>query len=134
MALSGFLHAKERATPVQSGSTSLMGAKMGTDIPGFGGGGNGTNGFYSDNSSFTYATNGLWLEIAGVSNELACLNLHNATNLVYEICSKTNLLDLNWNIEMELWPTDTNSMPFTIPMLDRTGALFIWARDWTGVT
>ena len=25
-------------------------------------------------------------------------------------------------------------MPFTIPVLDRTNALFVWARDWTGIT
>jgi hypothetical protein len=96
--------------------------------------GEGTGGSDSGSSFHTTSTNGLWLEFTGVSNELACLNLHNATNLVYEIWSKTSLLNPNWNIEMELWPTDTNSTPFTIPQPDRTGALFIWARDWTGVT
>jgi alpha-tubulin suppressor-like RCC1 family protein len=134
MALSGFIRAQEHATSVQIGSTSLMGGKMGTDIPEFGREGDSTKGSYSDNFNFTYTTNGLWLEITSVSNEFACLNLHNATNLVYEIWSKTNLLIPNWKIEMELWPTDTDSMPFTISVLDRTDALFIWARDWTGVT
>ena len=111
---------------------------MGMDVPlpgeGGGDGGDGTNGLYSDSFNYTVPTNGLWLEITNVSNGYAWLNLHNATNQVYEILSKTDLSAAAWNIETELWPTDTNSMPFTIPMLDRTDALFIWARDWTGVT
>jgi hypothetical protein len=133
MALSGFLHAQERAAPVQSGSTSLIAANADWNFD-FGGGDDDTNDFHFGNFSSTVPTNGLWLEITSVSNELACLNLHNATNLVYEIWSKTNLLNSNWKIEMELWPADTDSMPFTISVLDRTEALFIWARDWTGVT
>lgn len=131
--LSGFIYAQQTATPVQSRMTSLIGGKGGKRVPDFGGDA-GTNGFYSDSSDFTCTTNGPWLEITGFSNELACLSLHNATNLVYEIWSKTNLLDPNWKIEIGLWPTDTDSMPFAIPLLDGTDALFIWARDWTGVT
>ncbi len=115
-----------------------MSRAMGMDVPlpgeGGGDGGDGTNGLYSDSFHYTVPTNGLWLEITNVSNGFAWLNLHNATNQVYEIWSKTNLSDAAWNIETELWPTDTNSMPFTIPVLDRNNALFIWARDWTGVT
>jgi hypothetical protein len=80
-------------------------------------------------------TNGLWLQITNVSGDLAYLNLMNATDLVYEIWSKTNLLDAGWNIEEELWPagSQTNVMPFALPVLDRTNNLFIWARDWTRV-
>jgi hypothetical protein len=78
-------------------------------------------------------TNGLWLEITNVSGGLADLNLHNATNLVYEILSRTNLADTAWTIEMELWPTATNSMPFTVPTYNRQN-LFLKAADWTGIT
>ena len=34
-----------------------------------------------------------WLELAGVSNGLVYLNLHNATDQVYEVWSKTDLLE-----------------------------------------
>jgi len=84
-------------------------------------------------SSYTIDTNGLWLEITGVSNGQAYLNLHNATNEVYEIWSKTDLLVPGWNIEQEVWPgTNLDIMPVTVPQLDRAN-LFIWARDWTGI-
>ena len=80
-------------------------------------------------------TNGeLWLEITNVSNGTAFLNIHNATNYVYEIWTKTNLLDTNWNIETEVFPSDTNCMPFNFPTLNRNDSLFVWGRDWTGIT
>jgi hypothetical protein len=83
--------------------------------------------------AFIIPTNGLWLQITNVSNGLAYLNLMNATDSVYEIFSKTDLSATNWNIESEVFPTDTNAMPFIVPESNRTN-LFIWARDWTGVT
>jgi len=78
-------------------------------------------------------SNQLWLEITGLSNGLACFSLHQATDEVYEVWSKTNLLDSQWNIERELWPA-TNQEPtlFTVSQLTRMN-LFVWARDWTGV-
>ena len=84
---------------------------------------------------FSLNAQDIWLEITGVSNSAAWFNLHNATNQVYAITSKTNLLSAGWNIEREVWP-DTNQTvaPFTVPVLDRTGMLFIRAQDWTGVT
>jgi hypothetical protein len=82
----------------------------------------------------TYGSNDLWLEITGITNGRAYLNLHNATNQVYEIWSKTDLLATNWHIEQAVWPgTNQTSMPFTIPQSARTN-LFIWARDWTDIT
>ncbi|HSY74113.1 MAG TPA: hypothetical protein VK810_01475, partial [Dongiaceae bacterium] len=84
-------------------------------------------------NNYHFDTNGLWLEITNVSNGLASVNLHNATDYVYEVWSKTDLLASNWDIETEIFPTDTNSMPFTVPTSERTN-LFIWARNWTGVT
>jgi len=101
-----FLHAQETAAPVQTGS-----------VPAFGPG-----------------TDSLWLQINAMSNGMAYLTLNGATNEVYEIWSKTDLSLTNWTIESEVWPTNPVTMPFELPLLDRTNALFIWARDWTGVT
>ncbi len=83
--------------------------------------------------NFTQPTNGLWLEMTGVSNGTAYLNLHNATNYVYEVFSTTDL-SAPWNIETEVFPgTNQPTTPFTVPQSER-GDLFLWARDWTGIT
>lgn len=79
-----------------------------------------------------FDTNSLWLEITNVSDGVAYLNLHNATNQVYAIWSTTNLVG-GWNVESELWPTNSNVMPFTELTFDRQN-LFLLAEDWTGVT
>ena len=73
----------------------------------------------------------MWLEPTGVSNGQAYLNLHNSTNQVYAIWSTTDLL-ANWNVETEVWPTNQELMPFTVPTLERQN-LFVRAEDWTGV-
>ncbi len=86
-----------------------------------------------DSPTYSFPMNGLWLELTGISNELVYLNLHNATDEVYEVWSKIDLLAPSWNIEQEVWPgTNQAVVPFTVPQLDRAN-LFIWARDWTGV-
>ena len=67
---------------------------------------------------------------------MAFANLHNGTNYVYEIFTKTNLLQASWDIAGEVFPTDTNCNPFTVaasPGCD-PACQFLWARDWTGVT
>jgi hypothetical protein len=87
----------------------------------------------SDYSSPAYGSNDLWLEITGISNGMAAFNLHNATNMVYEVWSKTDLTAPAWNIEQEVWPTNQDTMPFSVLILDRTNSLFLWARDWTGI-
>ena len=126
-------------TRVQTGAANQQMRMMGMNlpIPGDGGGdsGGGTNGVTFQSNDYSALTNGLWLEITNVSGGLAYLNLHNATDAggVYEIFTKTDLSAPSWNIETDLWPTDTICMPFTIPVLDRTNTLFVWARDWTGV-
>ncbi len=84
-----------------------------------------------DDNSYTIDTNGLWLEIAGVSNGAAWFNLHNSTNQVYAIWSTTDLL-VGWNVAAEVWPTNSEVMPFTVPTLERQN-LFVRAEDWTGV-
>ncbi|HEY5298051.1 MAG TPA: hypothetical protein VIK59_08995 [Verrucomicrobiae bacterium] len=77
--------------------------------------------------------NSLYLQITNVADGMASLNLMNATDYVYEIYSKTDLTATNWDIESEVFPTDTVSMPFNVPQSNRTN-LFLWSRDWTGVT
>jgi hypothetical protein len=101
-----FLHAQETETPSQTGPAP----------------------------AFNFATDSLWLQINAASNGLAYLTLNGATDEVYEVWSKTDLSLTNWTIESEVWPTNPATMPFMVPLLDRTNALFIWARDWTGVT
>jgi hypothetical protein len=83
-------------------------------------------------SGYTVPTNGLWLQIMGVSNSVAWFNLYNATDQVYAIWSTTNLL-ASWNVETEVWPTNPVVMPFTVLTLERQN-LFVQAEDWTGVT
>src|SRR5690242_19196885 len=59
----------------------------------------------------------LRLEIVGMSNGIAAFHLHNATNGVYEVLSKTNLALPDWHIEQALWPgTNRDVQPFTIPV------------------
>lgn len=85
--------------------------------------------------AFGFSTDSLWLQINGVSNAVAYLALNNATDQVYAILSSTGLTVTNWNIEPGvLFPTDSSAMPFAVPVLGRTNALFIRAMDWTGVT
>lgn len=107
---------------------------MSLNVPSFNdtGNGDGSPGFYSDSFFYTPPTNGLWLEITNIANGWSYLNLHNATNQVYAIWSTTNLLTA-WNVETEVWPTDTNCMPFFVPTLARQD-LFLRAQDWTGVS
>jgi hypothetical protein len=56
-------------------------------LPGDGGDGTNSGGggvFWSDDF---LSTNGLWLQITGITNDTVSLNLNNATNFVYEIFS-----------------------------------------------
>ncbi len=101
--------------------------------PEVGGGDGGGNTNSPPFFNFTQPTNGLWLEMTGVSNGTAYLNLHNATNYVYEVFSTTDL-NAPWNIETEVFPgTNQPTTPFTVAQAER-GDLFLWARDWTGIT
>ena len=105
---------------------------IGLDTPSFDetGGGSGLD---TNVWTFTFDTNTLWLEITNVTSTQAYANLHNATNFIYEIWSKTDLTASNWLIETEvLGQTNPLVIPFTVPTLARTN-LFLWARDWTGV-
>jgi hypothetical protein len=113
----------------------IMGGGSHGDIEGPPGSGGSTNTYSPDGSGYTppdYGSN-LWLEITNVSNGMAYVNLHHATDEVYEVWSKIDLMLTNWNIEQEVWPTNSTVMPFIVSQSNRTN-LFIWARDWTGVT
>ena len=100
---------------------------------GFNNADSGGGGMYSPMMLTVTDTNLLWLEITNYANDLAYVNLHHGTNLVYEILTKTNLLQPAWQFELALWPTNPVVMPFTVPVANRKDTLFIWARDWTGV-
>jgi hypothetical protein len=103
-----FLHAQQAVPPAQQGAAS---------------------------PAFNLSADPPWLGITGISNGVANLTLHNATDQVYEVLSKTDLRLTNWSIEPgAVWPTNSTVMPFTVSVRDRTKALFIRAADWTGVT
>ncbi|MGH7975220.1 MAG: hypothetical protein ACREC8_01020 [Limisphaerales bacterium] len=88
---------------------------------------------------FTTPTNGLWLQITGVSNGLAYLTLNGTTNDVeYEILSEpslTNSIPISaWNSEGMFWGSAvTNWTTMTIAQNDRTN-LFFDALSWQDST
>ena len=97
----------------------------------------GGRGKISPNDAPDASGTNLWLQVSSVSNGAVSLVLHNTvytqTGEVYEVWSKTSLVEPNWNIETDLWAVPyQNWTPFTVPMADRT-TLFIYARDWTGI-
>ncbi len=118
--------------PLASSMTAGRMSAMDAPSPGDGSGDGESDGYGNFNSTYTFPTNGLWLEITNVSNGRSYLNLHNATNQVYAIWSTTNLLAA-WNVETELWPTNSPVMPFTVTTFERQN-LFVRAEDWTGMT
>jgi hypothetical protein len=127
-------------TTAATQQTRSMARAMGMGVPSPGDGGDGGSGDAGGGGSYTnnyvvytFDHSLLWLEITNVWNGWAYLNLHNSTNQIYAIWSTTNLLTpfAGWNVETEVWPTDTNCMPFTVATLGRTN-LFLRAEDWTG--
>jgi hypothetical protein len=125
-------------TQAATQQTRNMARAMGMDVPSPGDGGDGGGGGGGDYTNnyvvYTFDHSLLWLEITNVLNGWAYLNLHNGTNQIYAIWSTPNLLTpfAGWNVETEVWPTDTNCMPFTVATQSRTN-LFLRAEDWTGV-
>ena len=117
---------------------------LGMDLPslpgdgGFGDGDSGDgSGAYGSGFNFWFDHSQLWLEFTNVNmgTGWTALNLHHATNFVYAIWSTTNVATpcAGWQVETEVFPTDTNCQPFTVPTLGRP-ILFLRAEDWTGVT
>ncbi|HEY1786748.1 MAG TPA: hypothetical protein VGJ73_01265 [Verrucomicrobiae bacterium] len=90
-------------------------------------------------NTYSFPTNGLWLQITNISNGTVYANLNGATDFVYEIYSATNLAVAemaisNWDIATEVFPGyNTNTMAFSIES-DAQPNLFLWARDWTHIT
>lgn len=112
-------------------SSSMM--TMDSSIDPGGGDTNGYGGYTNNFVPFTLDTNSLWLEVTNVDiyAGIAYANLHMATNMVYAVWATTNLPG-GWQVEDEVWPTDTNCQPFTMQTLGRD-ILFLRAEDWTGV-
>lgn len=98
----------------------------------------GGDGPYEFTNTYSFPTNGLWLQITNVSDDIAYANLNGATDTVYEIFSTTNLAVAmtaisTWDIATEVFPgTSTNSVPFSV-FANGSPNFFLWARDWTGI-
>lgn len=79
-----------------------------------------------------YTSNDLWLQITGVSNNLALLALHGTTpELNYEILTRIGLSDTNWNSEGPVLGAagqDWTAIP--VALGTRTNQLFFRARSW----
>jgi hypothetical protein len=92
-------------------------------------------GFMNSYNFYSVNTNLLWLQVTNVVDGTVYADLFNGTDEVYAVLSTTNLLTPSnlWQVETEVWPTDTNCMPFTVPTSGRQN-LFLRAEDWTGVT
>ena len=122
-------------TTAANQSLRTLARAMNLDVPTPGdgsGGGDGWGPFTNNFSNFSFNREKLWLEITNVPTDWAAGNLHNATNQVYAIRSKTDLAEANWTIEAEFWPTNPVVMPFAVPTLGRP-ILFLRAEDWTDV-
>ena len=110
-----------------------MMAANGPMPPGAGNGGNGTNGFYSVSFNYTLPTNGLWLEMDGITNQEVYITAHNVMADYFQLLSKTNLLESDWKLE-QLFQADTNSELALDPVPElNPGAtnsqMFFWAKQ-----
>lgn len=121
-------------------STTSSGSQMMTldsdppPPPGGGGGDGGTNEppSYDPPPPYNYPSNALWLEITGVSNNVAHLTIHGTEpDVVYEILSKVELTNGAWAAEgTVLGVPETNCTPATVALGSHTNTLFFWARSW----
>jgi hypothetical protein len=84
---------------------------------------------------FSIPTNGLWLQITGVSNSLAYLTLNGTTQDVeYEILSKTALTNSTWSSEGLIWGSAVTNWTATTDAQNGRSNLFFWARSWQDST
>ena len=75
-------------------------------------------------------TNGLWVQINSVSNDLAYLAIHGTTNGVqYEISSKAGLVNGTWNSEGLIWGNETTNWTATTVALNGRSDLFFRAQS-----
>lgn len=125
---------EEAAKREQLSSTkSGMRTMDGPSLPGGGEGDGGTNnGGNGPMEASVYPTNALWLDITSVTNGNANIILHGTVpDMVYEILSRLILTNVPWASEgTVLGAPDQDWMPTTVPVLNRTNQLFIWARSW----
>jgi hypothetical protein len=93
-------------------------------------------GFTPMDGGVSFDTNGLYLQITGVTNGEADVDLFNGTDTVYAVWGTTNLATplTGWQVMTDVWPTNdtTNTLPFTVNAGDNAN-LFLIAQDWTGV-
>lgn len=80
--------------------------------------------------AYSYAAGTLWLEITGVSNNLAHLIVHGSTaDVAYEILSKESLTNTEWvGEQVIIGATGQDWTPTTAAVGTRTNELFFWAR------
>jgi hypothetical protein len=87
---------------VQTAAANQQMLAMGLDVPSpGGGGGGGTNGFYSDSFNYTHPTNGLWLEMNGITNQQIYITAHNVITGYFQLLFKTNLSDNGWTVDTD---------------------------------
>ena len=117
-------------------NSSMMAGRMSAldaPLPGDGGSDDGTNSYTSNGSSYVlsdYGTN-LWIAQAGLlSGNLAGVVSNSSADISYEIQSKENLLQTNWNSEGFILGSElTNWTPMSVAQNGRTN-LFLRIRSW----
>lgn len=132
--MNGFYLLNDVSFDYSAAAMSMSSSMMMMDSIDPGSGDGGTNpSFANELMSSQLDTNALWLEVTNVDiyGGIAYANLHNATNMVYAIWATTNLLG-GWQVENEVWPSDTNCEPFTMQTHGRD-ILFLRAEDFTDV-
>ena len=110
----------------------LLARAMGINVPMPGEGG-GTNSYYLGGSGFTipdYGTN-LWIaQTAVAAGNLAGIGTNTIADVQYEIQSRTNLAQADWQSEGFIYGSPaTNWTPLSVPQTGRTN-LFIRLRSW----
>jgi len=118
---------------VQTAAANQQMLAMGLDVPSPGGGSSSTNGFYSDSFNYTHPTNGLWLEMNGITNRQVYITAHNVMADYFELLSKTNLSDKAWEAE-QLFQTVTNSELPLAPVAElnpgaTNSSMFFWGKQ-----
>jgi hypothetical protein len=109
---------------------------MGMDVPSPGGsGGDGTNGFYADSFNYTHPTNGLWLEMNGITNQEVYITAHNVITGWFQLLFKPNLLDNDWTVDQDndiiIYATDELPL-YPVAGLNpgaTNSQMFFWARQ-----
>jgi hypothetical protein len=122
---------------VQTAAANLQLQAMGMGVPYPGAGsGDGTNGlFYSDSSTpLIFNTNGLWLEINGITNHQVYITAHNVTTNFFQLLFKTNLLETDWTAEQLFQPNGPSSALALAPVPElypgaTNSQMFFWAMQ-----